>query len=65
MGDTVPLLINSGRLQVSSSLRIVGMEWTVGDDGTELLALTVGTPRRKFNDPVKEIGSNVHALTLR
>jgi len=44
LGDTVPLVIRSGRLDVSTTVRILGCNWVIGDDGQEDVELTVGRP---------------------
>lgn len=44
MGDTVPLVVNSGRLNVNTAVRVVGITYDIGDDGQEDVSLTVGRP---------------------
>ena len=44
MGDTVPLIINSGRLAVNTTVRVLGISYAIGDDGDEDVELTVGRP---------------------
>jgi hypothetical protein len=44
MGDTVPLVIQSGRLKVSTTVRVLGISYDIGDDGQEDVELTVGRP---------------------
>jgi hypothetical protein len=44
VGDTVRLVIYSGRLQVDTSLRVHELGVDIGDDGTEAVSLTVGRP---------------------
>jgi hypothetical protein len=44
MGDTVPLIVQSGRLNVNTTVRVLGITFDVGDDGNEDVTLTVGAP---------------------
>jgi len=44
MGDTVPLYVVEGRLNVNTSVRVLGISYAVGDDGQEDVTLTVGRP---------------------
>ena len=44
MGDSVPLIINEGRLAVNTTVRVVGITYDIGDDGQEDITLTVGRP---------------------
>lgn len=45
LGDTVRLLVRSGRLDVDVSLRITGISLDVDDEGVETAELTLGTYR--------------------
>lgn len=65
MGDTVPLRIQSGRLNVNTSVRIVGLTFDIGDDGQEDIALTVGRPALTIGKIVTAIGRDVDALARR
>jgi hypothetical protein len=42
IGDTCPLYIKSGRLDVAAAIRVVGLSYAIGDDGDEDVTLTVG-----------------------
>ena len=44
MGDVVPLIIQSGRLNVNTTIRVVGITYDIGDDGQEDVTLTLGRP---------------------
>jgi hypothetical protein len=44
MGDVVQLVIQSGRLNVNTNVRVLGITYNIGDDGNEDVALTVGRP---------------------
>jgi hypothetical protein len=65
MGDTVPLIITSGRLQVNTTVRVVGLTWTIGDDGQEDVAVVVGRPDTSLGDLLARTNTAVNALTRR
>lgn len=44
MGDVVPLLLRVGRLNVSGTTRVLGINYDITDDGAENVELTVGRP---------------------
>jgi len=63
MGDTVQLIVRSGRLNVNTSVRVVGVTFDVGDDGQEDVTLTVGRPlttlAKLLHDTTTDIGDLV------
>jgi hypothetical protein len=65
MGDVVPLRIDSGRLNVSTTVRVVGISYGISDDGAEDVALTVGRPAVTLGRIVTAIGRDVDALARR
>ena len=69
MGDTIPLVIRSGRLNVSpdygGTVRIVGRTFDIGDDGQEDVALTVGRPLSSLVDLLSATADDVNALARR
>jgi hypothetical protein len=65
MGDTVGLVIASGRLAVNTTVRVVGITWTVGDDGQEDVAVTVGRPDTTLGDLLARTNTAVNALARR
>ncbi|HEY2303000.1 MAG TPA: IPT/TIG domain-containing protein [Acidimicrobiales bacterium] len=65
MGDTVPLVVQSGRLNVSTTVRVVGITYTVGDDGQEDVAVTVGRPLVTLTAMLTAANETVGALTRR
>jgi len=65
MGDTVPLIIKSGRLDVNTTVRVVGVTYTIGDDGDEDVALTVGRPLSSLTDLLARTATAVDALARR
>jgi len=65
MGDVVPLVVNSGRLAVNTTVRVLGLTFDIGDDGNEDVSLTVGRPQRGLFDTVAANSRDVNALTRR
>jgi hypothetical protein len=65
MGDVVPLLIKSGRLDVVSNARVLGIAYAIGDDGTEDIELTLGRTPLSFTKLVTQADRDVDALTRR
>jgi hypothetical protein len=65
MGDTVPLGVQSGRLAVNTTVRVVGMTWTIGDDGQEDVAVVVGRPETSLGDLLARTNTAVNALARR
>jgi len=65
MGDTVQLIVHSGRLDIDTWVRVVGITFDIGDDGQEDVKLTVGTPAQKFVDMLTAAGRRISALERR
>jgi hypothetical protein len=65
MGDVVPLVIQSGRLNVNTTVRVLGISYDIGDDGQEDVSLTVGRPAVQFRDLLAVSTRDVNALTRR
>ena len=65
MGDTVPVVIASGRLDVTTSLRVVGITFKIGDDGEEDVELAVGRPLTTLVDMLAGTAADVDALARR
>jgi hypothetical protein len=65
MGDTVPLVIKKGRLNVSTTVRVIGINYAIGDDGDEDLELTVGRPRVALTGMFRTMQRDVNALARR
>jgi len=59
MGDTVRLIVQSGRLNVSDYVRVVGIAYAIGDDGEEDVQITVGRPLVTI---AKLLGKNASAI---
>ena len=65
MGDTCPLIVRSGRLDVVSSIRVLGLTYAIGDDGQEDVTLTVGRPARPLSALFTQADRDTDALTRR
>jgi hypothetical protein len=65
MGDVVALIIQKGRLNVNTSVRVVGIDYDIGDDGQEDVKLTVGRPDTTFSDIFSAADRDVNALARR
>lgn len=66
MGDSVPLVVKSGRLDVSGSLvRIIGLVFDITDDGAENVGLTLGRPLNTLVDMMRGTEADVNALLRR
>lgn len=65
MGDTVPLLIQSGRLDVNTTVRVLGIAYDIGDDGQEDVTLTVSRPPTKFSDFFNRSAQDIRSLARR
>ena len=65
MGDTVPIVVRSGRLNVVSNVRVVGLTFTIGDDGQEDVSVAVGRPLTTLADMLAETAADVDALARR
>jgi hypothetical protein len=65
MGGTYPLVVRSGRLDVVTSVRVVGMTYAISDNGTEDVGLTVGRPLLTLTDILRDTRRDVDALARR
>jgi hypothetical protein len=65
MGDTVPLVIRKGRLDVSATVRVLGINYAIGDDGTEDVEVTVGRPALTLTALFTDVARDVNALARR
>ena len=65
MGDTVPLVIQSGRLNVNTTQRVLGMTFEPTDDGEERVTLTVGRAPTTLVDVLGQAASDIRALARR
>ena len=65
VGDTVPFYVNSGRLNVTDTVRIMGLNFAIGDDGDEDVELVLGRPRTSLVDLFRLQAADVNALVRR
>jgi hypothetical protein len=65
MGDTLPLVILSGRLRVNTDVRVVALAFSVGDDGDEDVEVTVGRPVETLLGLLSATAADVNALARR
>ena len=63
MGDVVPLIVQSGRLNINPTVRVLGITYTVGNDGQETVDLTVGRPQPNLRSAFHRITRDINALT--
>lgn len=66
IGDTVPLVLRTGRLDVSATVRVLGLAFDISDDGAgEDVALTVGRPARTLTALFRDARRDINALARR
>jgi hypothetical protein len=66
MGDVVPLVVQSGRLNVNTNVRVLGITYRLNDDtATEDVDITVGKPGRTLVQMIQQAQSDVNALARR
>ena len=65
MGESIRLVIISGRLRVDTYVRVMGISYAIGTDGDEVVSLTVGRPTRTLTELLTQADRDVDALTRR
>jgi sugar lactone lactonase YvrE len=67
MGDTVPLIVQSGRLDdyYTPGVRVLGITYQIGDDGQEDVTLTVSRPTQTVGGILAAGDRDLKALTRR
>jgi hypothetical protein len=65
VGDVLPLVIQSGRLNVNTTVRVLGLTFVIGDDGQEDVELTVGRPESTLSGLWRAPVRDTAALTRR
>jgi hypothetical protein len=65
MGDSVPVIIRSGRLDVNTRLRVVGLTYAISDDGDEEVSLGVGRALTTLADLMQAGREDINALARR
>lgn len=65
LGDPVTVVIDSGRLDVQDTLRVVEMAFDIGPDDVETLTLTIGLIPFRFEKAIKKILKMIRYLNTR
>lgn len=66
VGDTVALVVRSPpRLDVATTIRVVGLSFAIGDDGQEDVELAVGRPAVPLDAMFRKLRRDVNALARR
>jgi microcystin-dependent protein len=65
IGDVVPLIVQSGRLDLQTEIRILGMSFAVGPDGEEDVELEVGRPAPGLFAMLTRADADVDAVVRR
>lgn len=65
MGDICPVIIRTGRLNLSDNIRVLGIAYNIGDDGDEDVELTISRPTRTLTQLVTQADRDADALTRR
>jgi hypothetical protein len=65
LGDTVTVQIDSGRLEVNDSLRVVEMSFAISSDNVETLTLTVGAIPFRLHRAIPKILKAIRYLKTR
>ena len=65
MGDICPVIIRTGRLNLNDNVRVLGIAYSIGDDGDEDVELTIGRPTRTLTQLLTQADKDADALTRR
>ena len=65
LGDTLPLIVQSGRLAVNTTTRVVGLTYEPGDDGPETVTVTLGRSPRTLAHILGDQNAAIRALARR
>jgi len=66
IGDTYPLVIQSGRLNVNTNVRVMGLNYLVGDDyNGEDIELVVARPHFTLLDALHGYAKGIRQLSRR
>jgi hypothetical protein len=65
MGDTIGLVIQRGRLDVNTQIRVLGIAYDIGDDDTEDVGLVLGRPLQQLADMDEHTNQMIDALARR
>lgn len=65
LGDTVKLVIQSGRLNVDTDLRVQTIDIDIDENGDETVSATLGYPRKDFKSKLTQIDRRLARLERR
>lgn len=65
LGDTVDLVVQSGRLDVATQLRVLEISVEIDEDDVEQVSITLGSPRKSFGKLFGEIDRRLANLERR
>ena len=64
LGDTVRVIVRTGRLDVDVSRRVIQIDVTLDDDGVEVVALAIGAAPARLSDRLNTIANQIAQLQL-
>lgn len=65
LGDTVKLVVQSGRLNVQTDVRVQTIDIAIDDNGDEQVSVTLGYPKKDFRSKMSEIDRRLARLERR
>lgn len=65
LGDTVKLVVQSGRLNVQTDVRVQTIDITIDDNGDEQVSVTLGYPKKDFRSKMSDIDRRLARLERR
>lgn len=65
LGDTVKLVVQSGRLNVQTDVRVQTIDIAIDDNGDEQVSVTLGYPKKDFKSKLSDIDRRLARLERR
>jgi hypothetical protein len=65
VGDTVPLIVQRGRLDIDTTVRVMGISFDIGEDGNEDVILTLGRPAMPLTELIVRPTRDINAIARR
>lgn len=65
LGDTVKLVVQSGRLNVQTDVRVQTIDISIDDNGDESVSVTLGYPKKDFKSKLSSIDRRLSRLERR
>lgn len=65
LGDTVKLVVQSGRLNVQTDVRVQTIDIAIDDNGDEQVSVTLGYPKKDFRSKLSDIDRRLARLERR